>query len=258
MRYKRHRTNYLLSTAQFVAGTLHEIDVELQNGAQKKMCHVEVWNRSWIPNGKETKVKCEGEEEIKMRSKRSLKFNYRPLADDIRSARDGALGDEELHEHLFRKFQRKYERSYRTEHEKNMRYKVFKANMRKINELNRQEQGTAKYGVTEFSDLTTSEFKKHTGLLDRLGESNHVGNAIAEIPDIVLPESFDWRDKNVISNVKNQGSCGSCWAFSVVGNIEGLNAIKNGELQEFSEQELVDCDSLDSGCNGGLPDNAYK
>lgn len=253
------------ATVQIVAGASYNIDVQFRNGEETKDCKINVWDRSWLPNGKQITVNCDEEEAVVSRSRRSLKFNNRSwLPDRFNREEDeiDASAVEEFHQLMFQKFQTKFNRNYVSEREKTMRYKVFKTNLATIEQLTRHEMGTAKYGLTEFSDMTAAEFKKHTGLLNahhnpRL-HANHLGNPMAEIPDIKLPEAFDWRDQNVISPVKNQGQCGSCWAFSVVGNIEGLNAIKTGKLDEFSEQELVDCDTLDAGCNGGLPDNAYK
>ena len=71
------------------------------------------------------------------------------------------------------------------------------------------------------------------------------------------PSSYDWRNYNRVSSVKDQGSCGSCYAFAVTGNLEGLYAAKKGVIKTFSEQYIVDCDDQDSGCNGGLMEYTF-
>ena len=76
----------------------------------------------------------------------------------------------------------------------------------------------------------------------------------------IPPFSTDWREKDVITNVKNQGKCGSCWSFSATGSIEAIHAIKTGTLLNISEQQLIDCsvDYGNHGCQGGSMDNAFK
>lgn len=163
----------------------------------------------------------------------------------------------------FSAFERQYNRQYATFGERMHRRGLFRANLARIERFNQLERGSAEYGVTQFADMSAAEFDQWKGLRPRsesaeLWRENDVRHVPATIPEVALPREFDWREKGVVSEVKNQGQCGSCWAFSVTGNIEGLHAIKTGKLESYSEQELVDCDKEDNGCNGGLPDNAYK
>ncbi|XP_055678765.1 putative cysteine proteinase CG12163 isoform X2 [Lutzomyia longipalpis] len=253
------------ATKKIVQGVLYEIKVEFRSTGDSKevvTCNLSVWERPWLKEeSSQTDVSCNNDKKYTFRAKRSLIYDHRRRAEDDEDEQRQLMNQRDTlarHEALFHKFQLKFGRAYHSSMEKSLRFRIFQNNLAKIEQLNEREQGTAKYGITQFADLTPSEYRMKTGLWRREFDENHISNPIAEIPNIKLPKSFDWRDKNAVSEVKNQGSCGSCWAFSVTGNIEGLYAIKTGQLEEFSEQELVDCDTIDGGCAGGLPDNAYK
>ncbi|KAK6939403.1 Peptidase C1A, papain C-terminal [Dillenia turbinata] len=169
-------------------------------------------------------------------------------------------------EHHFTLFKTKYGKTYSTREEHDYRFKVFKANLRRA-KINQKLDPTAVHGVTQFSDLTPSEFRwNYLGM--RKGLRLPVDAQEAPIlPTNDLPADFDWREKGAVTPVKNQGSCGSCWSFSAVGALEGANYLATGELVSLSEQQLVDCDhecdpeeygACDSGCNGGLMTSAFE
>jgi len=122
------------------------------------------------------------------------------------------------------------------------------------------ELGSGKYGITPFSDLSEEEFQQQrlTPAWDLSKRPENEAPEVDSSNDADAPASFDWRDKGAVTDVKNQGQCGSCWAFSTTGNVEGQWFVKKGKLISLSEQELVDCDKVDFGCNGGLPSHAYK
>ena len=154
----------------------------------------------------------------------------------------------------FQKFIKKYQKKYTSIDEFLARYEVFRRN---VMATFKEENSLYQTGITKFSDLTKQEFAKIYLNL------NYDAMAMANFdPTIVkvsnaAPAAYDWRDYGRVSPVKDQGSCGSCWAFSTVANLEGLYYANKGVMKTFSEQMLVDCDTSDSGCNGGLMEYAF-
>merc|ERR1719183_1588143 len=113
------------------------------------------------------------------------------------------------------------------------------------------EQGTATYGhLSPMADLSEEEFGRLNNLpVTPAVLKEHSEKAVTVLTGAELPKSFDWRDKGAVTPVKNQGQCGSCWAFATVANTEGVNFLKSKQLISLSEQELVDCDkTADEGC----------
>ncbi|KAJ1369248.1 hypothetical protein KIN20_030662 [Parelaphostrongylus tenuis] len=162
----------------------------------------------------------------------------------------------------FNDFAQRYNKVYNDKHETLKRFRIFKRNLKAIQLLKEGENGTAVYGITQFSDMSPDEFKKTylPYIWDQPIFPSKLANFEAEGINMTddYPDSFDWRKYGAVTEVKNQENCGSCWAFSTTGNIEGQWFLAKKKLVSLSEQELVDCDKVDQGCDGGLPSQAYR
>lgn len=171
-----------------------------------------------------------------------------------------ALAVPNVHVEMFEEFATKYERKYTAE-EKQRRLEIFHANMEFIEASNAKKPGYT-LGVTPFADLTFDEFKaQYIGGVTPLTDELKANMTKFEKPaDFEEPDSIDWVEKGAVTDVKNQGKCGSCWSFSATGALEGAMVVAGRKLTSLSEQELLDCDTGllgGHGCSGGNPVQAF-
>lgn len=152
---------------------------------------------------------------------------------------------------LFERFERDHGKSYGTVEERARRFDIFRSNVEKARALNARSGSSATFGVTKFMDWTEQEFsekvlmrKQHGAQVPRREGGFKLRGAIED-----APSSWDWRDHGAVTSVKNQGTVGTCWAFSAVGNIEGQLALVDGTLESLSVEQVTDCDG------GSFPNN---
>jgi len=173
-------------------------------------------------------------------------------------------------------FKTLYSKKYISIEEENRRFAIFTSNMKRY-ELKNRKTPSAKFGMNPFADQTLEEFRSEK-VPQKYGKEGLAQSCLSKGVTFdethyknlarAIPTSWDWRTKGVVSPVKDQGQCGSCWAFSTIGNIESQYALKGNKMTQFSEQLLVDCSQgcsneppygivCNQGCDGGWQWNAF-
>jgi cathepsin L len=161
-------------------------------------------------------------------------------------------------------FKRTFEKQYASAEEETSRRSIFEDNVALIRNHNLEADiglHTYTLGLNKYADMTNEEFNKQMNGLDLSlkvnGGDRHTYRAPANVQ---VPDEVDWRTQGYVTPVKDQGQCGSCWAFSATGSLEGQHFAKTKQLPSLSEQNLVDCSQAygNMGCNGGLMDSAFK
>jgi len=168
-----------------------------------------------------------------------------------------------LLEEEFQNFKKSFGKVYKTQSEEERRFAIFADNLKDITTHN-AGSSTYKRGVNEWTDLTQKEWEdlylggyKHIAVHHRAGDSNKVS-----VED--LPSKVDWREKGVITPVKNQGHCGSCWAFGTTEQVESYTALATNETVELSAQQVTSCTPNPltcggtGGCMGSTPPLGYN
>ncbi|KAK3578867.1 hypothetical protein CHS0354_010226 [Potamilus streckersoni] len=182
-------------------------------------------------------------ETVKMRNK-TIRLSYKP------------------YENTWFQYKKDYGKSYPETDVDELRYTIFVSNLKLIEEHNaRYVMGEESYyvGINQFAGMTEKEFSEMLGLVVQ-NDTEVNGRCSSYLPaENVVPDAIDWRQKGFVTPVKGQGHCGSCWAFSTTGSLEGQYFRKTKKLVSLSEQQLVDCSGKfgNHGCSGGLMSNAF-
>ncbi len=186
---------------------------------------------------------------------------------------------EKEYKNMFRDFVERYNKTYENHNDFTDRYSIFKDNVRMIDNHN-AGKNSWKMSVNHFADLSYDEFAKNyigrTKIRTRKSEARNFpensrklfyscddmgfcSHYIQKFDTSSLPTTWDWNSQGKVTPIKNQGQCGSCWAFSTTGSLESAYAISKNKLYSLSEQELMDCSHSfgNQGCEGGLMDDAF-
>jgi C1A family cysteine protease len=160
----------------------------------------------------------------------------------------------------FAEFAKKYNKVY-TPQNIQLRYNNFKASLARVEEL-QATSPDAKFGITKFSDMSVEEFQSTILMKKKIPEKASPSIVAPVTSGASVPATFDWRDHDAVTPVKDQGQCGSCWAFSASEAIESAWILKGHATTSsinLSPQQIVDCDTIDGveGCNGGMTESAY-
>lgn len=164
----------------------------------------------------------------------------------------------------FAKFKADHGKTYHTKSEETRRFQIFAENMKMV-ETHNKAGLSYKFGINQFSDMTQEEFKAQSlGGYKRLPQPEGAAKKSVKVNAQDLPESVDWRDSGAVSAVKNQGSCGSCWAFATTEMIESYAAIASDfDMVELSSQQVTSCTPNTlacggtGGCMGSIPQLGY-
>jgi hypothetical protein len=150
---------------------------------------------------------------------------------------------------------------YSSDAELESKFNTYRSNVAFVASLNAESED-AVFALNKFADMTQAEFKQLMLTAKSGNRGVFVGARNVQTNVTLNGGKIDWRDKGVISDVKDQGQCGSCWAFSATEGIESADALAGRPLQELAPQQIVDCDIGgkwgDDGCNGGFTEGAFE